>query len=648
MCGIAGIISPHSQSAAWFIPRLTAMSAALRHRGPDGYGYLLASVDHPPVLRLNQELPDDLPYEATVGLAHRRLSIIDLSDASLQPMVDAGGEVALVFNGEIYNYLALHEELEALGYAFQTSGDTEVLLRAYQAWGEQCFARINGMWAVAIWDRRRECVVLARDRTGIKPLYYAVQHDHLYFASEIGALLAVPDLPCAPNDDTVARYLLTGLVDDTVETFYAGIRQFPAAHYAVVEQADASRIVPQPYWDFPTAPFAGIPADAVQQFRELFIDAVRLHAQSDVPVGTCLSGGLDSSAIVCVSELLRARQAIPRYSHTAFGYVSSEAAYCEKPFMDIVARATETTMHYIDISREDFLSRLPEILAAQDEPFGSASIAMQWFIFERARREGMTVMLDGQGADETLGGYHAFFVPYAATLLRQGKWQEYLAFRGESRRVYGKITVSEKALLQAFVPKILGRMLRSMHRSPNTQVADLLNHAFQPNPAARVTALSESDPYELDAVLRGAMRATVLPALLRYEDRNSMTHAIESRVPFLDYRLVDLLFSLPSTWKINGILTKYILREAMLGILPELIRTRTDKIGFRAAADLTFTLADDTDFTRNAGEMEARWFHPDGVADLMGRRDLPNADFLLWRIINTKLWLRRRWGSMGQ
>ncbi|HEY3418638.1 MAG TPA: asparagine synthase (glutamine-hydrolyzing) [Armatimonadota bacterium] len=649
MCGIAGICSIHGIDPA----TLQRMSAALRHRGPDGFGYLLASPAENPRLYLNQEPPgEDGPV--TLGLAHRRLAIIDLSAASLQPMCDEAGEVALVFNGEIYNYPALRTELEGLGYTFQTSGDTEVLLRAYQAWGPDCARRLNGMWAFAVLDRRRNCLLLCRDRFGIKPLYYAVHQGALYFASEIKGLLAA-GIPAQPNERTVARFLLQQADDTTDETFYEGIYRFPAAQQAVIPLDAREPVVhPQPYWTFPTEAFRGSEQQAIAQFRDLFFDAVKIHNQSDVPVGTCLSGGLDSSALVCVSEQLRARGDVPSYSHAAFGYCSSDARYNERRFMDAVVGVTGADMHYIEITQQDFEESLPAILAAQDEPFGSASIVAQWFVFKRARETGIIVMLDGQGADETLAGYHAYLAPYAATLLSRGNLAGYQQLKAACMRELGIFPVSRMAIARMLIPTPLQGAYRALKQLAGRQKRHPLlpasvSAAIHPALVTAWAADAEDAyaPRTLSQALQHSVRSSILPGLLRYEDRNSMCHSLESRVPFLDYRLVDLLFTLPDAWKIQGLDTKHILREALRGILPEVIRTRHDKIGFRPEAALTLRYAHDhaAELARNSSELEQRWFAEAGLQALFNSPDNAQVEYPLWRLINVKLWARKHWGE---
>lgn len=653
MCGIAGIVSLKEIEKE----SLALMSSALKHRGPDGHGYMLYSKEESMRVILNDTISKCASGNDIVGFAHRRLSIIDLSEDSLQPMKDESKSYCVVYNGEIYNYLELKADLEAMGYSFKTKGDTEVLLRAYAAWGPECVKKFNGMWAFVLLDTKNQCVIFSRDRFGIKPLYYTIQNNSIYFSSEIKGLLAIRSIHCEPNEKIVAKYLLTGLVDDAEETFFNDIFQFPSSHWAEVSLKDSVlSMKPEPYWTFPVATYDGTEADAVEEFRDLFLDSVRIHTQSDVPVGTCLSGGLDSSSIVCASELLRRSHELPNYSHSAFGYCSSDNRYSEKRYMDDVVGVTSARMNYVKINQDDFLSRLPQIILEQDEPFGSASIVTQWFVFQKARAEGMTVMLDGQGADEVLAGYHTFFSTIALNLLKKRRISDYLSLRFKYEKEIGEFPLPSwflslgtiiflipppfPDLIQLFI-----RFLRRLKRSnPMSSERMSLNHAltqkYSPSQAISNTFRSLNEELQIQ------VRSLSLPALLRYEDRNSMAHSIEARVPFLDYRLVEFLFTLPEHWKIKEVSTKHILREAMKRILPESVRTRKDKIGFKATPDLTFRFARDhyDTLVDNQSGFEKKWFDPKGMRKLLNSRNQSTSfEFLLWRIINTKLWARQHW-----
>jgi asparagine synthase (glutamine-hydrolysing) len=653
MCGIAGIISPNGfeQSA------LRAMSHALEHRGPDGFGYSIYSGESRLSVWHNQEYPVQPDRSAVVGFVHRRLAIIDLSADGLQPMTNESGDLSVIYNGEIYNYLELRLELEGLGYRFSTNSDTEVLLQAYSAWGPECLRRFNGMWAFALLDLKKRMIFLSRDRFGIKPLYYSIQNRTLTFASEIKALLAVPAVPCVPNEKIVGHYLLTELIDHTLETFFEGIYQFPAAHWAEVSLDDSvPQVKPQKYWAFPLEIGNFGNGEMIDEFRSLFLDALRLHARSDVPVGTCLSGGLDSSAIVCGSELLRSDDLIPHYSHTAYGYCASDDQFSEKQYMQAVIDATSARMEYIEIAPDDFLNTLSRVIREQDEPFGSASIIAQWYVFQRAHQTGMTVMLDGQGADEIMGGYHYYFHSIARSLLLHDDISGLLSLRKTYQKVIGQFpfSIHPVSLIYNILPAVMRNYAQRQRVKLSAQKVPLSVNIFGSMALSKrfiqsqVHSLPELTKYDsLEEHLRADVQSRSLPALLRYEDRNSMAHSIEARVPFLDYRLVEFLFKIPEQMKVRGVSTKYILREAFRDIIPGVILDRKDKIGFKAAPHLTLDLIDKirSNLIENQTEYEQRWFDPNGLERIFhpSYREI-STEFDLWRIVNLKLWARQFWG----
>lgn len=567
MCGISGIIS----TVPIDIIALQKMSKALKHRGPDGYGYMLYNPATGIETLLNTE---SLPAQNhTIGFAHRRLAIIDLTENSLQPMSDLSGKYCITYNGELYNYIELRDELKALGYAFQTSGDTEVVLKSYMAWGVDCFRKFNGMWALAILDLNNQSVILSRDRFGIKPLYITLIGKVLYFASEIKAFLSLQSFQ--PNKKVIDKYIATGIVDADSRTFFNNIESFPSAHFMIFNWITGQQST-KAYWEFPSKQKS---TNEINTYSSLLLDAVRVHARSDVPIGICLSGGLDSSSLVyLLDKSIRDRQITCPRLH-AISYISSDGKWSEKKYMKIIADAFPITMNYVNISDEQIAETIPEVIRCQDEPFGSASILAQWFVFKQAKEKGLKVMLDGQGADESLAGYVPFVSMTQQNIINKIK---YLLLCGQQ------------------VPK-------------------------------------------LNNVLMDYMKCLSLPAILRHEDRNSMHFSIESRVPFLDYRLIDFVFSLADKWKIRGSTTKYILREVMRAKLPEEIRARKDKIGFKAAPSLTsnYIKSHLSSLIAVKTDYEKEYLDNKSVRDMLYNvSESPPDEFRAWRIINLKLWLR--------
>jgi asparagine synthase (glutamine-hydrolysing) len=646
MCGIAGVLCPSGISVA----DLPAMGDALIHRGPDSFGYLL--YDRERGIQIGQDLAGHISgSRPTVGFAHRRLSIIDITEESDQPFVDASGTYGLTYNGEIYNYIELRRELESRGHEFTTGGDTEVVLRAYAEWGQNCVDRFVGMWAFALVDHKRGMLFLSRDRFGIKPLFFSLHGDSFYFASEIKGLRATAAIPSEPEEQTVEKFLLESRTDDSELTFFRGIFQLRPAHNLTVPIDGPVSPTTWRYWQIPRD--SSPDADAPARFRTLLADAICIHARSDVPVGTCLSGGLDSSGIVCIADALRVEGRIPRYAHAAFGYVTPSAAFSERPHMEEVVAQTRIEMTYVAPSSADFVAALPTVLRQQDEPFGSASIAAQWFVFRSAREAGMKVMLDGQGADEVIGGYPSYLPIAATSLLRQRRLGEYARAAIAQRRMLGRFPNAPREVLRELAPASVGATMRALRGG-----ADRTAESVSPGAAVLVTSefrertLSRrpkaSIPRSLNDLLAAETASQNLPALLRFEDRNSMAHSIEARVPFLDHRLVELSFGLSDDWKIRGATTKRVLREALRGVIPESIRTRRDKIGFRADPAVTWSLAGRSRDTivANRTPYEEKWFDAAAVARLLDSSDRSTeAEFLVWRVLSIKSWLRAIWGD---
>jgi asparagine synthase (glutamine-hydrolysing) len=533
MCGIAGQFALNGDAADAVL--VGAMAERLAHRGPDGEG------SH---------------FSGPVGLAHRRLAIIDLSDEGRQPMANEDGSLQIVFNGEIYNYRELREELLAAGHRFASATDTEVILHAYEEWGRDCLARFNGMWAFGLWDERRRELFCARDRLGVKPFYYTVVGGSFLFASEIKALLAHPLAGKRPNDRMLSTFLAWGVADHTAETMYDGIFQLPPAHALVVSEGGVGE--PERYWDVAMnpAPRAAIDDEtAARRVRDLLTDAVRLRLRSDVPVGTCLSGGIDSSTVTAlINVLLRAEspESVGARQKT-FSVCFDDPRFDESRHIDTVVAATEVASRRITPNTEGLWEDIERLLYLQDEPFASLSIYAQYCVMRLAGSE-VKVVLDGQGADEQLGGYIAYQAPYIRGLLRR---REILAALREG---LGSVRHHGSFFSWAFRQFRVRSERRGLLRGSPPEV---LRYAGS-----------------LEEVLKREVVASNLPLLLHWEDRNSMAFSIEARVPFLDYRLVEYLAGLPLDQKVRHGVTKYVLRRAIHGLVPDAIRCRMDKMGF--------------------------------------------------------------------
>lgn len=614
MCGICGIVAPgrppEEQAAI-------AMSERIAHRGPDGFGTYVGE---------------------GAALAFRRLAIIDLSDAGLQPFASPDGRYQLLHNGEIYNYLELRTELEGLGHSFRSATDTEVLLAAYVEWGEGCLERLVGMWAIAIWDAREQRLFASRDRFGIKPFYYRYTNGRLSFASEPKAFAADPYARLTANPRAIADYLTQSYLDDTDDTFFTGIHRLLPGHSLTL---DHSGLRIRRYWRL--EPRDAPQGDPVEAVHEAFLDSVRLHLRSDRAVGSCLSGGIDSSAVVgAVSHFLRAggdeADAVGTQQQT-FTAFFDERGYDERPYAEAVVDRTGAEPHWITFDDDQLMHDLPAVVAAQDEPFGSSSMVAQWYVMRAAKEAGLVVMLDGQGGDEVFAGYRAFVGARLADLLAHGQLgelrRELRAFSG----VHSPVALVT-SLARPFAPERVTLAVRARGRGAAPLLHPNLRHVDGQRDATH-SAFSERLRRQQELILtrRG------LPELLRYEDRNSMAHSLEARVPFLDHRLVELAFSLPGDELIRNGRTKDIVRRALADLLPPSVAARRDKLGFVTPERRWFRGALGAFATDvfASPEMRDRGFvNADAAQRRLARHRAGEIDagMELWRVLNVELWAR--------
>ena len=588
------------------------MLECIAHRGPDGVGQVIR--------------------DGRVGLGHRRLAIIDLSDEASQPMRSASG-CEIVLNGEIYNYLELRAELASGGATFRTSSDTEVLLAAYDRWGVDCLRRLNGMFAFAIYDPSQRTLFLARDRFGEKPLYYHRTADGTFlFASEIKALLANPGVTARVEGRSVYRFLRHKLTELEPATFFEGIVALPPAHYLEVGVDDGPQVLRR-YWRLDGSHQDPRPqAELVAAYRDLLGDSIAIRLRADVPVGSSLSGGIDSSAVV--GYLAKGLHVERQHTFSARfpGWRLDEGRY----IADVTALSGAQSHEVVPVPDP---SDLEKVIWHQDQPFGSLSIYAQWSVMRLAREQSITVLLDGQGADESLAGYHFYFAALFRYLLRTGRWLDLAReMRGYSA-THGKLRLGSLAFYA--MPKGAAGLLRSLREGPG------ISAPFARAQAAVAGAHLPSAGFrtDLDDMLASTLTETMLPGLLRYADRNSMAFGREVRLPYLDHRLVELAFSLPWDMKLQRGQTKRVLRDAMRDYLPDSVRDRRDKIGFSPpqAAWLRGPLrewAEDLLASRRFAEREwndASAVHAMWEAFQDGKDQL---DGDLWRFLSVEAWAR--------
>ena len=543
MCGISGIITVKSTKVS--TSKLKEINDKILHRGPDAEGYY---------------------FYNTVGLGHRRLSILDLSPSGNQPMI-YGSDLVITYNGEVYNYLELKYELQELGYIFNNGTDTEVILASYNAWGVDCLNKFNGMWSFAIIDKRKNIVFMSRDRFGVKPLYYSQNSGDFIFGSEIKQLL---------NDDSndvelsvLTEYMLTYIDNHTEKTYFKGVYSLLPGNYLIYNLSDNC---------YETKSFYNLEEkkdikkltemSAINHLKDLLKSSVELRLRSDVKVGTCLSGGLDSSAISAIAKKLYLETT--QNELTAIHARSIDAATDESGFAKKVASYVNLDLHIVTPSTEDFKSLVDEVIYTQEEPFGSPSMFMGYLVFKRAKELNCKVMLNGQGGDEVLLGYERYFSSYLFGMNLSSFIKQLWLQRKNSG-----LKLHEPVLYFLYFTSFKLRKKMLQKRSYLTKE---IKRSFSFD-----TLKENVESFKnIQSLQKHEISVAQLPHLLRYEDRNSMRHSIETRLPFLDYRIVEAGISFVPSLKIRDGWTKYILRKALYGFLPNSVIWRKNKLGFNA------------------------------------------------------------------
>lgn len=558
MCGIFGYVGTNKIA-------LKEATDIIQHRGPDADGFLSY---FPKENKLFFNASDNASdNQLRLNLGFRRLAIIDLKKHANQPFSDSSKKYHIIFNGEIYNYIEVRKELEKEGFHFKTQSDTEVLLKAYIHWGKECLQYLNGMWAFAILDLKRQKLFCSRDRFGIKPFFYSFTPSNgLFFASEIKQLL-VAGVKKEFNSKLLKDYLDLAILDHTAETWYKNIFHLPAAHYLELDLNTPTKFSIQRYWQLkPQSHYENINwEEAKASFKKLFYDSVKLRFRSDVPVGSCLSGGLDSSSIVATAS-----DSFDFPIHT-FTLSSDYKQFDESHYVkELTKKYNNINPSFCQLDETAFKNQFDKVLFHQDEPFSSMSILAQWEVMRLAKENGVTVLLDGQGGDEQLAGYRKFYAFYLKEKLQKGQLVQFAreaAFLFKNR----EFNFFDKDGLK-----------RYLNLSQNTfQIYSDLGQKLQ-----RQSQIGLSGAQTLRERSKMDIEQYSFPPLLRYEDRNSMAFSLETRVPFMDYRLVEFLYSIPSDFKIKRGYTKAILRDSLKGVLPDSIRLRIAKLGFSTPQEI--------------------------------------------------------------
>lgn len=576
MCGIAGIILKQA-SEINLKEKIISMSELIRHRGPDGEGFLLAndSTTTPYSNATQKFTRTDLNYtpksvinSATdknkLAFAHRRLSIIDLSETGHQPMCDQSSRYWIVFNGEIYNYLELREELKNKGHHFISESDTEVILAAYKEWGNDCVQHFNGMWAFCIYDSENQICFASRDRLGVKPFYYVNNYDVFSFASEQKAFIKSGLIPFQINKKALHDYLVNDLLEGEISNFFEGVFELWPGTNLVYDLKNKS-IQTQCYYDLND--HLSLDNDTlsekelIEKIKTTFENSVRLRLRSDVEVGTCLSGGIDSSALaVTMTELTNK----PVFCFTS---VFQSESFNEEYFADLVAKKINANHHKIEPSLEEFEKEVDELIYSQDVPIWSTSTYAQYKVMQLAKENKIKVVLDGQGADELFAGYHHHFA---------AKWNN-LIYNKHYFEVLKDIRAANKTIPSSFL-FYFKEVLKQNHHFNKKQFPVFFKEDFLKSYEIKNPFLYFND---VNKQLISDIYKTRLKSFLKCEDRCGMWHSVESRTPFSDdITLINLLFSFNGNKKIKNGISKYLLREAVKDKLPKEIYTRYDKKGF--------------------------------------------------------------------
>jgi len=665
MCGIIGILDKHNRLAP-----ISEMNRVQAHRGPDDEGYLFVNtatgkwrlaggLDTPEELNLISHTLVNVD-EFDLVLGSRRLAILDLSPAGHMPMSYLNETLWIAYNGEIYNYRELRLELESLGHSFASDADTEVILAAYAEWGVECLSRFNGMFSFGLWDAREQRIFCARDRFGIKPFYYYWHDSTFIFASEIKSLLQHPLVPKEPNDETIFDYLALGLADHTDRTFFKDITPLSPGHFLIID-VPANQFTTHRWWQADINPNIepssnGNQNNTYEEFANLLEDAVRLRLRSDVAVGSCLSGGLDSSSIVCLANrLLLEEQVIPSElvgeHQKTFTARNKESEIDEYTYSNKIVQQTGAEENIVFPDGDTLWQEIKSFVWHMDEPVDSTSQYPQWNVMRLARQRGVTVLLDGQGGDEILAGYYSYVPPYITQIKQQRGLLAAIKAGYQVARVGGSPVVDrlmqdishripwrlQKLFNTITSPKSIpgggGSGLQEWQLSP-TFIQKFWDKRWRP---------ASVDSNGLVGILYRDLTSTNLPKLLRFEDRNSMAFSLETRLPFLDYRLVEMVFSLPLNYRINKGWSKWILRQSMSNILPEEVCWRRSKLGFpvpeknwlRQGNRHIRHLLENHDT-----EQLATYIRPGVIQQIA---NLPDGELAatpgLWRLINLIMWL---------
>ncbi len=597
MCGISGIIN-FSNEDENLKEEIRLINNTIKHRGPDGEGFVFINNDEHIPAAGNETSPDilkgDLAYTPKKNIdeisekhnlvfGHRRLSIIDLGPTGHQPMCTSDKKIWITYNGEIYNYLELKKILQDLGYKFYTTSDTEVILNSYLHWGKECLKYFNGMWALAIYDSHSKEVFISRDRFGVKPLYYYKDGNHFVFASEIKALVKSKLVKTEINPSAVFDYFVKGELELEEEGVFKNILElFPS--YALLINTQNGDIKKWKYYSLPVnSEFESFDNKRFEEIKEktkeLLVNSISLRLRSDVPVGSCLSGGIDSSVIVgIIHDLLKKENNINVGEKLkVFTATFPQKEYDESQWAAMMVERTKAEWHKVTPTADELIRDIESLVYSQDEPIWSTSTYAQYRVMQKVKESGIKVVLDGQGGDELFGGYNTQLPSFWLELLKNGKIRNAV---GEINNSEGFSFFVKQYLRQNLFPASPASIQKQFTKQFYSDIK-YLNRDFWEAYKHRIGSGNSERKNNLNQKLYSEFYNARLKVYLKCEDRCSMWHSVESRTPFADdIKLIEYIFSLPSVYKIHNGINKYLLREASADFIPSEIKSRTDKMGY--------------------------------------------------------------------
>jgi asparagine synthase (glutamine-hydrolysing) len=625
MCGILGMFLFNSKSSLRVNPFNDALNQ-LKHRGPDNTGYKIFQLD-----------------KGDLYLGHNRLSIIDLSSDGNQPMICIDNRYTIVYNGEIYNYLELRQELKSFNIYFKTNTDTEVLLESWKYWGWHCLKKIIGMFAFSIFDSVENKIYFGRDAFGIKPLYLFKNEASFIFASEVSAIKSLmPSMP-SYNFQVIYNYIVNSVQDVSRDTFYENIYSLQAGHYIELNLNNFKLSEPKKWWNpnFQVDPKISF-RQASESIRHLFLSSLKYHLRSDVPIGVALSGGLDSSAIACAIRHIE-----PNIDLHTFSYVASDQNLSEEIWIDKVNSSINSKVHKIRFDSSDYINDFDDLIITQGEPFVSSSIYAQYRVFKQASNEGIKVVLEGQGGDEVMAGYDGYQGQRMLSLWESKNYLQMIEFSYNWNKWPGRNGRSAwKSFLGQILPDKYYLYFEKMLNVRNEPSWIDLNNKISLKVNRIPYRLKKEDYFKKRRLIEVLYRAQTeggLQSLLRYGDRNAMRFSIENRVPFLTIELAEFMFSLPENYLVSTKgETKSVFRDSMRGIIPEVILNRKDKIGFETPQNLLLR-----DLIKRFGERD--YIH--SQSDILNQNKVFSRldDIILnkvpiestdWRLVNLLKWMK--------